>query len=81
MLRQYCTIIGCRYEANANVANGNPILSQCGLTRECQRQFRQWETNVGLIYSCCLWSLKKLLKSHFLNHHIIQAKCAYVISL
>ena len=59
MLRQYYTIIRCRYEANANVANGNLILSQCGLTRECQCQFRQWETNVGLIYSCCLWSLKK----------------------
>ena len=35
--------------ANANIANGNSILSQFGLTRERQRQ---WETNVGPIYSC-----------------------------
>ena len=40
--------------ANANIANGNPKLIQCGLTRERQRQYRQWETNVGPIYSCCL---------------------------
>ena len=57
MLHQYYTIIGCRYEANANIANGNPILSQCGLTRERQRQYRQWETSVGPIYSCCLGNL------------------------
>ena len=54
MLHKYYTIIGCRYEANSNIANGNPILSSCGLTRERQRQYRQWETNVGPIYSCCL---------------------------
>ena len=57
MLQQYYTIIGCRYEANANIASGNPILNQCGLTRERQRQYRRWETNVGPIYSCCLGNL------------------------
>ena len=51
MLHQYYTIIGCQYEAIANIANGNPILSQCGLTRERQRQ---WETNAGPKYLCCL---------------------------
>ena len=57
MLRQYYTIIRCRYEANANIVNGNPILSQYGLTRERQRQFCQWENlHVGLIYLCCLGS-------------------------
>ena len=60
---------GCRYEAmasqywpnisrqdiaNANIASGNPVLSQCGLTRERQRQFLWWETNFGPTYSCCL---------------------------
>ena len=32
--------------ANANIADGNPIFSQCGLTRERQHQYRQWETNI-----------------------------------
>ena len=27
MLNQYYIIIRCRYEANANIANGNPILA------------------------------------------------------
>ena len=57
MLHQYYTIIGCRYEANANVVNGNPILSHCGLTRERQHQYRQWETNVGPIFSCFFFVL------------------------
>ena len=54
MLHQYYNIIGCRYEANANIANGNPMLSQCGLTSEHKLQYRQWETNIGPISSCCL---------------------------
>ena len=37
-------------EANANIANGNPILNKCGLTRERQRQYHPWETNVGPIF-------------------------------
>ena len=36
MLHQYYTIVGCRYETNANIADGNSILSQRGLTRERQ---------------------------------------------
>ena len=41
MLHRYYTIIGCRYEANANIGNRNPILIQCGFTRESQCQYRQ----------------------------------------
>ena len=62
ILHQYYTIIGCRYEANTNIANGNPILSQCGLTRKRQRQYRQRETNFGPIYSCCLGYLTIVAK-------------------
>ena len=71
MLHQYYTIIGCQYEANANIANGNPILSQCGLTREhqCQHQYRQWETNVGPIYSCCLGSYVQIAGYRLFHTH------------
>ena len=54
MASQYRPNISRQDIDNANIANGNPILSQCGLTRERQHQYRQWETNVGPTYSCCL---------------------------
>ena len=50
MASQYRPNISQQDIANANIANGNPILSQCGLIRERQRQYRQQETNVGPIW-------------------------------
>ena len=40
MASQYWPNISRQDIANANFGNGNPILSQCGLTREHQRQYR-----------------------------------------
>ena len=60
MASQYWPNISWQDIANANIANGNLILSQCGLTRERQCQYRQWKTNVGPIYSCCLEGLSSL---------------------
>ena len=48
--KEFVNIIGCQCQ----YCQWNPILSQCSLTRERQRQYRQWETNVGPIHSCCL---------------------------
>ena len=49
---QYWPNISRQDIANANITNENPILSQCDLTRELQRQYRQWETKAQ--YLCCL---------------------------
>ena len=54
MASQYRPNISRQDIDNANIANGNLILSQCDLTRERQRQYRKWEFNVGLIFSYCL---------------------------
>ena len=48
---QYWFNISWQDIANTNIANGNPICSQYGLIREHQGQYRQWEINIGLIYS------------------------------
>ena len=54
MASQYWPNFSRQDIASVNIANGKPLLSQCGLTRERQRKYRQWETNFGLIYSRCL---------------------------
>ena len=64
MASQYRPNISRQDIANANIANGNPILSQFGLTRERRRQ---WETSVGPIYIYVVWDRQTSIIFEMMN--------------
>ena len=78
MLHQYYTIIGYRYEANANIANVNPISSQCGLTRECQRQYANGKPTLGQ-YIHVVWVVLLLVFFFFFLVFWVFLFCFFVL--
>ena len=47
MASQYRPNISLQDIANTNIADGKSLLSQCGLTRERQRQYLQWDSHLN----------------------------------